>query len=77
MDTEAQNSTGLQPSADFDANASRRKSAFGRKSSVAVQEVAPDLHDPSTLSDADRKLAELGYTQVCYPFSDWLLVSLS
>lgn len=78
MDPEAaqQNTTGLQPT--HDPSASRRKSAFGgRKSSVAVKEVVPDIHDPSTLNDADRRLAEMGYTQVCYSPPYWLLVSLS
>lgn len=43
----------------------RRKSAFDRRKSSAVIDEAPaTIVEASALSDADRKLAEMGYVQV-------------
>ena len=43
----------------------RRKSAFDRrKSSAVVDETPAAIVEASALSDADRRLAEMGYVQV-------------
>ena len=48
-----------------EGQAGRRKSAFGRrKSSAVVDETPAAIVEASALSDADRKLAEMGYVQV-------------
>lgn len=48
-----------------EGQAGRRKSAFARrKSSAVVDETPAAIVEASALSDADRKLAEMGYVQV-------------
>ena len=47
-----------------DKAARRRQSAFARRKSSAVVEESAAIVEAHTLSDADRRLAEMGYTQV-------------
>ena len=58
--------TGLDSAAAMDDSyAGRRKSAFARRKSSAVVDEAPAaVVEASALSDADRRLAEMGYLQV-------------
>ena len=58
-DNGAQVTTGLD-----DRAAQRRQSAFARRKSSAVVEEAAAIVEAHTLNDADRRLAEMGYTQV-------------
>lgn len=51
-----------------DRQTGRRKSAFARrKSSAVVDEKPAAIVEASALSDADRRLAEMGYVQVSSP----------
>ena len=55
----------IQGSALDNAQGGRRKSAFARrKSSAVVDETPAAVVEASALSDADRRLAEMGYVQV-------------
>lgn len=55
----------VSASAFEDAPTGRRKSAFARrKSSAVVDETPAAIVEASALSDADRRLAEMGYIQV-------------
>ena len=66
MDTKpSADGAGSEVTAGLDSKAARRRqSAFDRrKSSLAVEENAAVL-EAHTLSEADRRLAEMGYTQV-------------
>ena len=47
-----------------DRAARRRQSAFARRKSSAVVEETAAIVEAHTLNDADRRLAEMGYTQV-------------
>jgi len=48
-----------------DKQTGRRKSAYARRKSSAVVDDAPAaIVEASDLSDADRRLAEMGYVQV-------------
>ena len=59
--------TGLE--AQDPAASGRRKSAFDRRKSSAVVDEAPaTVVEASALSDADRRLAEMGYVQVSSQF---------
>lgn len=54
------------PPAYQDGQTGRRKSAFNRRKSSAVVDESPAaIVEASALSDADRRLAEMGYVQVC------------
>jgi len=51
-----------------ESHASRRKSAAARrKESVIATELPAEILQASDLNEADRRLAEMGYTQVCFP----------
>ena len=50
-----------------DKAARRRQSAFDRRKSSAVVEETAAFVEAHTLSNADRRLAEMGYTQVNSP----------
>lgn len=50
-----------------DKSARRRQSAFARRKSSAVVEEAATIVEADTLNEADRRLAEMGYTQVSLP----------
>ena len=53
------------PPAYQDGQTGRRKSAFARRKSSAVVDESPAaVVEASALSDADRRLAEMGYVQV-------------
>ena len=58
-DNGAEVTTGLD-----DKAARRRQSAFARRKSSAVLEESAAIVEAHTLNDADRRLAEMGYTQV-------------
>lgn len=47
-----------------DKAARRRQSAFARRKSSAVVEETAAIVEAHTLNNADRRLAEMGYTQV-------------
>lgn len=47
-----------------DKAARRRQSAFARRKSSAVVEETAAIVEAHTLNSADRRLAEMGYTQV-------------
>lgn len=56
---------GVEVTAGYDDKAARRRqSAFARRKSSAVVEEAAAIVEASTLNDADRRLAEMGYAQV-------------
>ena len=56
---------GVEVTAGLDDKAARRRqSAFARRKSSAVVEESAAIVEAHTLSDADRRLAEMGYTQV-------------
>ena len=58
-DNGVEGTTGLD-----DKAARRRQSAFARRKSSAVVEETAAIVEAHTLNDADRRLAEMGYTQV-------------
>lgn len=56
---------GVEVIGGFDDKATRRRqSAFARRKSSAVVEETAAIVEAHTLNDADRRLAEMGYTQV-------------
>lgn len=56
---------GTEVTAGFGDTATRRRqSAFARRKSSAVVEEPAAIVEAHTLNDADRRLAEMGYTQV-------------
>ena len=56
---------GVEVTSGFDDKAARRRqSAFARRKSSAVVEESAAIVEAHTLNDADRRLAEMGYTQV-------------
>ena len=59
---------GVEATAGYDDRATRRRqSAFARRKSSAVVEESAAILEAHTLNDADRRLAEMGYTQVRLP----------
>ena len=59
---------GVEVTAGLDDRATRRRqSAFARRKSSAVVEESAAIVEAHTLNDADRRLAEMGYTQVDGP----------
>lgn len=68
MDQKISADNGVEVTGGLDDKSSRRRqSAFARRKSSAVVEVAPTVVEADTLSDADRRLAEMGYNQVSLP----------
>lgn len=64
MERKASADNGAEVTAGYDDNATRRRqSAFARRKSSAVVEEPAAIVEASTLNDADRRLAEMGYTQ--------------
>ena len=60
MDPEAAPATGYVRPIDIN----KRKSSARRKSSAVPTDIPTDILQAENLSDADRRLAEMGYTQV-------------
>lgn len=68
MDQKPTADNGVEVTPQFDNNAPRRRqSAFARRRSSAVVEDTAVILEAHTLNDADRRLAEMGYTQVNLP----------
>ena len=64
MERKASADNGVEVTAEYDDKATRRRqSAFARRKSSAVMEEPAAIVEASTLNDADRRLAEMGYTQ--------------
>lgn len=59
---------GVEVTRELDDKATRRRqSAFARRKSSAVVEETAAIVEAHTLNDADRRLAEMGYTQASLP----------
>lgn len=68
MERKASADNGVEVTAGYDDKATRRRqSAFARRKSSAVVEEPATIVEASTLNDADRRLAEMGYTQASLP----------
>lgn len=64
MDQKISADNGVEVTAGLDDKPTRRRqSAFGRRKSSAVVEENAAIVEAHTLNDADRRLAEMGYTQ--------------
>ena len=65
MDPKISADNGVEVTGGLDDKAARRRqSAFARRKSSAVVEESAAIVEAHTLNDADRRLAEMGYTQV-------------
>ena len=65
MESKVTADNGVEVTAGLDDKAARRRqSAFARRKSSAVVEESAAIVEAHTLNDADRRLAEMGYTQV-------------
>ena len=60
IDAERGDGTGLAKPIDIN----KRKGSAARKSSVVATAIPTEVLHAAQLSDADRRLAEMGYTQV-------------
>ena len=61
IDAETGQGTGLVKPIDIN----KRKGSAQRKTSVVPTAIPPEVLHAAQLNDADRRLAEMGYTQVC------------
>ena len=65
MESKISADNGVEVTTGLDDKAARRRqSAFARRKSSAVVEESAAIVEAHTLNDADRRLAEMGYTQV-------------
>ena len=65
MESKISADNGVEVTTGLDDKAARRRqSAFARRRSSAVVEETAAILEAHTLNDADRRLAEMGYTQV-------------
>lgn len=65
MESKIPADSGVEVTTGLDDKAARRRqSAFARRRSSAVVEETAAILEAHTLNDADRRLAEMGYTQV-------------
>ena len=65
MESKVTADNGVEVTTGLDDKAARRRqSAFARRKSSAVVEETAAIVEAHTLNDADRRLAEMGYTQV-------------
>ena len=65
MESKVSADNGVEVTGGLDDKATRRRqSAFARRKSSAVVEESAAIVEAHTLNDADRRLAEMGYTQV-------------